>query len=224
MTKFTVTLLSLLFLSFSISLYAQKGSYLEVVGGMSNVSMTKGYLENGRNIAKPRFDLGYSLGIRFAFIGKKHLGWGIGLIYSKEGFKKEFIGGLSRFYMKHNPSYIKIPVNLYCVFGEPESKVHPLLFGGLSFGLLLSDNEKVWYRTSTLNSSRQLFDYKTLDIGAQLGFGIKIDLSTSTSLVCNIKGYQGLTDALTEDQHLVIDSGNNMNQSIGFQFGIMAKL
>lgn len=224
MVKSTITFLSLLILCCSTKTYAQKGSYLEVVGGMSYVGMTKGYLENGKNIVKPRFALGGDLGIHFTFIGKKHLGWGIGLIYSKEGFKKEFIGGFSRFNMKHGPSYLRVPVNLYCVFGESDNKVHPLLFGGLSFGLLLTDNERVWYRTSTINSGSQLFDYKTIDVGAQIGFGVKIDLSSSVSLVCQLKGYQGLTDVLTEDQNIIINSGNNKNQSIGVQFGIMAKL
>lgn len=225
MTKSTIALLSLAILFFSTNSYAQKSNYFEFLGGLSSVSMTKGNLENdGRTAANARFDLGYNLGIRFSFIGKKHLGWGLGLFYSKEGFKKEFIGAGSNFYLKHNPSYLKIPVNIYCICGDPESKVHPILFGGLSLGLLLADNEKVWNKTNTLKSYRKLFAYKTLDFGAQLGFGLKIDLNSSTSLLCSIKGYQGLTDVLTEDHHLIVDSENNMNQSIGFQFGIMTKI
>lgn len=225
MTKSTITLITLAILFFSINSHAQKSNYFEFLGGMSSVSMTKGNLENdGRTAANTCFDLGYNLGVRFSFIGKKHLGWGLGLFYSKEGFKKEFIGGKSNFYLKHNPSYIKIPLNIYCVLGDPESKVHPLLFGGFSFGLLLADNEKVWNKTNTLKSYRHLFDYKTIDFGTQLGFGIKIDLNPSTSLLCSVKGYQGLTDVLTENHHLIVNSENNMNQSIGFQFGIMTKM
>jgi outer membrane protein W len=179
---------------------------------------------------KAKFNPSFSAGLSLIYAKHEHWGFGLDVIYSQEGYKKNVSTNNGRidFDEKNTVGYIRLPLKAYYFFGQYKDKVRPKVFLGPSIGIkVMEDGE----RTANNNLTRELFSgtgaadvpaYNTVDLGLQAGAGVNITLGPKAWLNLDISYYHGLLDAMKDKPN--VETGYNMNQNLRFNAGVLFAL
>lgn len=221
--KIALFILTISSLSFSAATAQQYISFGPVVG-FDHSGVTNGTMKDVFNV-KSNFNPTFHAG--FGLIYAKHEHWGFGgeVLFSKEGFKKEFTDKILNVgYQETNSvGYIRVPLRAYYFFGKYNQKIRPKVYAGPSFGFKVMGNQKLEAISGTtmpnLTAVDHTSDFNPIDLGLQVGFGVNIPISRAIWLNLGLNYYQGLLDAV--DDNFVYKTGYNMNQNLGIQAGVL---
>lgn len=200
----------------SFSATAQKYISIGPVVGFNHTGVTNGEMNNTVDI-QSKFNPNFHAGISLIYSKNEHWGFGGQLLFSQEGFKKEFsdkrlnIPFNIPFEGSYKASYIRIPLRAYYFFGDYKSKIRPKVYAGPSIGIKVMDERLPVIGLTDLEMS-------ILDLGLQAGVGVNIALSKATWLNLDLNYTQGLLDVLNSPS---LKTGYNMNQNLGFQVGVL---
>lgn len=218
------SLFILVFLFAGPHLNAQQYVSLGPVIGFGHSGLTTGSMFPGAS-AKSLFQPSFSGGLGLIYAKHEHWGFGGEVLFSKEGFKKQFTEGPLDWTSTSAASYIRVPLRVYYFFGGYEQSVRPKLYLGPSLGFNIGEsydedphNDYTSARFSGGNPAGAPPDYKLFDLGLHLGAGVNITLARSMWLNLDLNYYQGLLDGLDNEP---ADNGYNMNQHLRFQAGLL---
>lgn len=176
-----------------------------------------------------KFNPSFSAGIGLIYAKHAHWGFGGEVLYSQEGFKKNFVynfpGSTTAldFDATSTIGYIRVPLRVYYFFGQYQQKVRPKVYLGPSFGFKIAEkNELEGNNEATKellkHNSTPLSDNEIngFDAGLQAGAGVNITLSKAIWLNVDANYYQGFLDVLKDES-----TGTNWNQHLRLQVGVL---
>lgn len=222
---------------------AQKYISLGPVISFGHSGVTNGKYLDGMTDAqlKSKFHPSFTAGLSAIYAKSPHWGFGGELLYEQVGFTKNisfkpesaiepWLVTPLDYDQRKDVSYIRIPLRVYYFFGKYKQKVRPKVYAGPSFGLKLSENNKLEgnddYTATWINSgSADVLpnpEFNTFDIGLQVGAGANITLGKAIWLNADINYYQGFWDAMKNSEISSIRSnGTNWNQNLRLQVGVL---
>lgn len=212
---------ALMLSSFSVS--AQRYLSLGPVIGFGHSNVTNGTLTSNAinpTEAKTLFHPSFHAGV--GLIYAKHEHWGLGgeVLFSQEGYTKEFSQANFAYREAHSVGYIRIPLRAYYFFGQFQDKVRPKVYLGPSFGIRTMENSELTTLSGAEVLPAKMHEFNTFDFGLQAGVGANVTLGKSTWLNLDLNYYQGLADALNDNMP-TLSSGYNMNQKLALQVGLL---
>lgn len=221
-------LLSIIIIGAGVSFSnAQQYFSLGPVVGIGQSFVTKDVYMEQVAAKKDLFKVALKGGLTFIYSRHEHWGLGGDILYSKLGYKAWYVryldtltGAPTVSYNETNDAgYMQVPLRFYYFPGKYNKKARAKIYLGpvLGFNLMeAQDREAV--DGSIPMDLKEMPRYNSFDLGLQAGVGVNVYLAKSLWLNLDLNFYQGLTDALTDDQ---VRTGTNLNQNFGLQVGLL---
>jgi len=220
--KIALSIAAISALSFT-SASAQKYLSIGPVVGFGHSGVSNGKMKDEIDI-KSKFNPSFHAGIGLIYAKHEHWGFGGEILFSKEGYKKEFTDKTWNIGYEETNSvgYIRVPLRVYYFFGKYDQKIRPKVYVGPSIGFKIMDDQNLEAINGTpqaLVNDMPIAAFNTVDLGLQAGVGVNIPLSKATWLNLDLNYYQGLLDAVGDISGF--KTGYNMNQNFGLQVGVL---
>lgn len=170
----------------------------------------------------------YEVGLSMIYAKKEHWGFGVDLLYSKEGFRENYrMPSAINFDVQHNLHYVRIPIKAIYFFGQYNDKFRPKIFGGptLGFGVaevnkFIANNEatETYLNRADINYINEC--NTSIDLGLQIGAGINFNMGKGRWLNTDVSYYHGLLNQAGNDNEKF--TNYNLRLNVGLLFPIMS--
>ncbi|XZF16537.1 porin family protein [Chitinophagaceae bacterium MMS25-I14] len=164
---------------------------------------------------KTKFKPSADLGIGILYSRNAHWGFGSSLIISHEGFTKEYNVNGNTYTSTVNPVYLRMPMYVGYFFGDYGNRVRPKIYVGPSIAVKIDEQTN---NDNNMPADTQMgtATFSTFDLGVHAGAGANIRLVRNVWLNLDANYYQGLLDAVKND-----NTGYNMNSNLRLNVGLM---
>ena len=172
------------------------------------------------------FKFSPALGIGLVYSRDEHLGFGVQLLVSDEGYKQELMlttptsPSGEKVDVTVNAVYLRLPLHVIYFFGDYGDRVRPKIYVGPSVAARVDETHH--YSNNDLKpaegSAAAADQFSRFDVGLSAGVGANVRLGKLTWLNLDAGYYHGLVDVI--DAYASNNANRNLRMNVGLMWGL----